>query len=61
MHIYKKYFKGKRKKFKKNCQLNSYAITFGQRTFFSIKKLVFPEKCEFYLFYYNAIHRSHII
>ena len=28
------------KKLKKNCQLTSYAIIFGQRTFFSIIKLV---------------------
>ena len=33
--------KGKRKKFLKNWQLTPYAIIFGQRTFFSIIKLVF--------------------
>ena len=35
-------------KFLKNCQVTSYAVIFGQRTFFSIIKLVFQEKREFY-------------
>ena len=30
-------------------------IVFGQRTFFSIIKLVFRGKREFYSFYYNAV------
>ena len=33
--------------------LTSYAIIFGQRTFFSIMKLVFRGKREFYLFCYS--------
>ena len=33
---------------------------FGQRTFFSIIKLVFREKCEFYLFYYKAIFKDRV-
>ena len=39
--------KGERKKFPKNCQLTSYAIVFGQITFFSTIKPVFREKHEF--------------
>ena len=39
-----------------------FAIIFGQRTFFSITKLVFQEKCEFYLFYYlNTISKDWIL
>ena len=37
--------------------LISYAIIFGQRTFFSIIKLVFRGKHEFYLFSYNGISK----
>ena len=33
---------------------------FGQRTFFTIIKLVFGEKREFYLFYYNAIFKHYL-
>ena len=46
-------FTGERKKFLKNCQLSSYVIIFGQVTFFSVKKLVFSEKRDSYLFYYH--------
>ena len=46
-------FTGERKKYLKNCQLSSYVIIFGQVTFFSVKKLVFPEKRDSYLFYYH--------
>ena len=41
--------------FKKNCEVTSYAIIFGQRTFFSIIKLVFRGKFGFYLFYHNTL------
>ena len=48
-HNIKKYFlKGERMKFLKNCQVTSYAMKLGQKTFFSIIKLVFQEKREFY-------------
>ena len=42
--------KGERKEFFKKCELTSYASIFGQRTFFSIVKLVFRGKGGFYLF-----------
>ena len=54
-------FKGERKKFLKNCQLTSYAIMFGQRTFSSIVKLVFRGKREFNLFHYNAIFKDRVL
>ena len=47
--------KGERKKFKKNYQIISYAIIFGQRTSFSVIKLVFSGKPEFYLFYFKRL------
>ena len=40
---------------KKNCELTSYAIIFGQRTLFSIIKLAFRGKFGFYLFYHNTL------
>ena len=52
--------KGEHKKFLKNL-LTSYAIILGQRTFFSIIKLVFRGKREFYLFFYNAIFKDCIL
>ena len=36
-------------------------IIFGQRTFFSIIKLVLRQKYKFYLFYYNVIFKDHIL
>ena len=39
--------------------LGSYL--FGQRTFFSIIKLIFWEKREFYLFYYNAFFKDRVL
>ena len=48
-------FKENVRKFFKNCQLSSFVLIFGQRTFFLIIKLVFRGKSEFYLFCYNAI------
>ena len=53
--------KGERKKFLKNCQFTSYAIIFGQKTFFSIIKLVFRGKSGFYLFCYNAIFKDRVL
>ena len=47
--------KGERKKFKKNYQIISYAIIFGQRTSFSVIKLVFSGKPKFYLFYFERL------
>ena len=35
-------------KFLKNCQVTSYAMKLGQKTFLSIIKLVFQEKRKFY-------------
>ena len=54
-------FKGVRQKFLKNCYLPSYAIIFGQRTFVSFIKLDFWEKREFYLFYYSAFLKDHVL
>ena len=48
-------------KFKKNCKLTSYTKIFGQRTFFFIVKLVFREKCEFYLFCDNTILKDCVL
>ena len=45
----------------KNCQLSSYAIIFGHRTFFLIIKLIFRGKSEFYLFCYNAILKDCVL
>ena len=45
--------------FKKNYQLTSYAMVFGQRTFFS-KNLCFGEN-EFYLFCFNAILKDYVL
>ena len=53
--------KGEREKFFKNCQLTSYAIGFGQRTFFSIINLIFREKHEFYIFYNSLIFKFRIL
>ena len=54
--------KGEHQKFSKSCQVTSYAIIFGQRTFFSIIKLVFREKREFYfILLWCYSQRSHII
>ena len=53
--------KGERNKFLKNCQVTSYTIIFGKRTFFSIIKLAFWEKLEFYLFYCNAIFKDRVL
>ena len=54
--------KGEHQKFSKNCQVTSYAIIFGQRTFFSIIKFVFREKREFYfILLWCYFQRSHII
>ena len=39
----------------------SYTIIFDQRTFFSIIKLVFRGKLEFYLFYYNPIFKDRVL
>ena len=50
-----------RNKFLKTVYLLTYAIIFGQRTFFSIIKFVFREKRDFYLLYYNAIFRDHVL
>ena len=44
-----------------NCQLTSNSIVFGQRTFFSIIKLVFREKHQYYLFYYNLIFKCCVL
>ena len=52
--------KEERKKFLKNCHLTSYAIIFGQRTFFSLIKIVFQEKHEFYSFNNNVIFKDHV-
>ena len=51
-------FKGERNKFLKNCQLTFYAVVFGHRTSFSIIKLDFREKHEFYLFSNNVIFKD---
>ena len=42
-------------------QLTSYTILFGQKTFFSIIKVVFLGKREFYLFFYNAIFKDRLL
>ena len=47
-------------KFFKNCQLTSYAIIFGPRTLFSIIKLAFSGKHEFYSFYNDIIFKDSI-
>ena len=47
-------------KFFKNCPLTSYAIIFGPRTFFSIIKLAFSGKHEFYSFYNDIIFKDSI-
>ena len=49
------------RKFLKNCQLSSYAIIFGHRTFFLIIKLGFRGKSEFYLFFNNAILKDCVL
>ena len=36
-------------------------MIFGQRTFFFIKKLVFREKREFNLFYFNCIFKDRVL
>ena len=36
-------------------------LIFGQRTFFSIIKIAFRGKPEFYLFYYNAIFKDGVL
>ena len=59
LHCGKRYLKENVRNFKK--MLISYAITFGQRTFFSIIKLVFQRKHEFYLFSYNGIFKDCIL
>ena len=51
----------KRKKFLKNCYLTFSAIIIGQRTFFSVIKLVFWEIYEFYLFCCNVIFKDRIL
>ena len=60
MHIYKKYFKGERKKFKKNCQLNSYAIAFGQRLPFLSKNL-FSEKNVSFIYFIITLFIDRIL
>ena len=55
------FLKGERKTFLKNCELTSYAIIFGQITFFSIIKLVFRGKRGFYLFHYNAVFKDRVL
>ena len=55
------FFKADRKKVLKNCYLPSHAITFGQKTFSSIIKLVLRGKHESYLFYYNPILKDHLL
>ena len=47
--------------FLKNCKLTFYAIIFGQGTFFSMIKLDFRGKREFYLFYYNAFFEDRVL
>ena len=49
------------RKFLKNCQLTSYLVIFGQRTFFSITKLVFREKRESYLLSNNVIFKDRVL
>ena len=39
----------------------TYAIIFGQRTFFSIIKLVFRGKLESYFFFYNTVFKDHVL
>ena len=55
----KKLLKREGKKFSKN--LSSYEMIFGETTFFSIIKLVFGGKREFYLFYYNAALKYRVL
>ena len=55
----KKPLKKEGKKFSKN--LSSYEMIFGETTFFSIIKLVFGGKREFYLFYYNAALKYRVL
>ena len=45
----------------KKLLLTSYPIIFDRRTFFSIIKIVFPGKREFYLSQYNAISKDHVL
>ena len=47
--------------FLKTFNLTSYAIIFGQRTCFSIIKLVSRGKREFYLLYYNVIFKYRVL
>ena len=49
------------KKFLKDCHLTSYETKLGQRTFFSVIKLVFWEKHELYLFYCKAIFKDCVL
>ena len=53
--------KAESRKFLKNCKLTSYAIIFYQRIIFPIIKVVFREKRESYLFYYNAIFKDSVL
>ena len=59
--VWKNLFQGEPKKFKKNYELISYAMLFGHRNFFSIIKLVFQGKREFYLFHYTAIFKDCVL
>ena len=56
-------FKRERKFLKSffNCQLTSDVVIFGQRTFFSITKLVFREKRESYLLSNNVIFKDRVL
>ena len=53
-----KFLKGNVRNFSETVNL---LLVFGQRTLFSIIKLVFREKREFYLFCYNVVSKDHVV